>query len=52
MEEISEALKSAAKDLFGADIEPALSRPDEQFGDYATNIALQIGAQIKKTPGK
>jgi arginyl-tRNA synthetase len=50
MEEISEALKSAAKDLFGVNIEPALSRPDEQFGDYATNIALQIGAQIKKNP--
>lgn len=32
------------------DAEPVLSRPDEQFGDYATNIALQLGGQFGKNP--
>jgi arginyl-tRNA synthetase len=50
MQEISEALKAAVKSLFDIDIEPELTRPDEQFGDYATNIALQIGAKLNKNP--
>jgi arginyl-tRNA synthetase len=50
MQEIGEALKSAAKDLFSLDVQPEISRPAEQFGDYATNVALQIGAKIGKNP--
>lgn len=50
MQEIGEALKAAAKTLFEIDIEPELTRPDEQFGDYSTNFALQIGAKLNKNP--
>lgn len=44
------ALRSACKKLFNTDIELELSRPDEQFGDYATNVALKIAKQIGKNP--
>lgn len=50
MEEIVQKLKQACKDLFDVDIEPVLTRPDEQFGDYATNVALQIAAKMGRPP--
>lgn len=50
MEEISAVIKAACKKLFDADVEPVLTRPDEQFGDYATNIALQLGKRLGKNP--
>lgn len=52
MQELKAAIKVAAKTLFGADIEPELSRPDEQFGDYATNTALQLAKQASKAPSE
>jgi arginyl-tRNA synthetase len=50
MQELKQAVKDAAKKLFGTDIEPELSRPAEQFGDYSTNAALQLAKQAAKTP--
>ncbi len=37
-------------DEFGIDVEIKLTRPDPQFGDYATNVALQIAKQVGKNP--
>lgn len=50
MQELAQALKISAKDLYGVDVEPELTRPDEQFGDYSTNIAMQLAAKVGKTP--
>lgn len=50
MEQISLAIKHACKKLFDVDVEPVLTHPDEQFGDYATNIALQLSKQLGKNP--
>jgi arginyl-tRNA synthetase len=50
MQEIIELLTSAIKDLFSVDLKPELTRPDEQFGDYATNIAMQLGKKLHKNP--
>jgi arginyl-tRNA synthetase len=50
MEELRQAVKAAAKKLYGADIDPELSRPAEQFGDYATNAALQLAKNAAKSP--
>lgn len=36
--------------LFGVDTPVILTRPDEQFGDYATNVALQIAKSLGKNP--
>lgn len=39
-----------AKSLFNADIEVVVSRPDAQFGDYSTNVALQLAREVGKPP--
>jgi arginyl-tRNA synthetase len=52
MQELKDAIKAAAKQLFDADIEPELSRPDERFGDYATNAALQLAKRAAKAPNE
>ena len=50
MEEIKQAVQTAVKELFDVDVEPELTRPDEQFGDYATNVSLQLAAVLSKNP--
>ncbi len=50
MEELKEAIKKVSKDLFGVDVEPELTRPEEQFGDYSTNVAMQLAGKLNKTP--
>jgi arginyl-tRNA synthetase len=50
MHDIVDVLKSEIKNLFDVDVEPELTRPDEQFGDYATNIAMQLGGKLHKNP--
>jgi arginyl-tRNA synthetase len=49
MQEIAKALKEASKDLFNVDVEPEVSRPEEQFGDYTTNIALQLAGNCRSS---
>lgn len=48
--ELETAIAAICKDLFSADVTVELTRPDEQFGDYATNIALQLAKQVGKNP--
>lgn len=50
MEQITQAIAKAAKELFNETVEPAVTKPDEQFGDYATNIALQLAQKLNKKP--
>lgn len=47
-QELEQAIAAAVKDLFGVDTAVELTRPDEQFGDYATNVALQLAGQAGK----
>ena len=49
-DELKKAIAAAAKSLFSVELEPELSRPAEQFGDYATNVALQLAGQLNKKP--
>lgn len=37
-------------DLFAIDVEVKLTRPDAQFGDYATNVALQLAGKLGQSP--
>ena len=48
--ELEQAVAAAVKELFGIDVAVELTRPDEQFGDYATNVALQLAKQVGKNP--
>lgn len=50
MQEIQNVIQAACIKLFNIDVEVTLTRPDEQFGDYATNVALQITKQVGKNP--
>jgi arginyl-tRNA synthetase len=47
---IEAAIAAAVKDLFDTEVTVALTRPEEQFGDYATNVALQLAGSIQKKP--
>jgi arginyl-tRNA synthetase len=53
-EEIATAISDIATHLYGrnitAGIKIELTRPDEQFGDYATNMALQLAKPVGKSP--
>ena len=48
--EIEQAIAAVVKDLFNAAVDIELTRPDEQFGDYATNVALQLAGKLNKNP--
>ncbi len=49
-QDLAQAIAKAVKDLFNADVAIELTRPDEQFGNFATNIALQLSKQVGKNP--
>lgn len=38
------------KELFNVDADVVLTRPDPQFGDYATNVAMQLAKPLGKNP--
>lgn len=50
MQEIVQALQDVITDVFSTEAPVVLTRPDEQFGDFATNVALQLSKQVGKNP--
>ena len=47
---MEKTLQQITQKLYGVEVAPKLSRPDPQFGDYATNIALQLAKPLGKNP--
>lgn len=43
-------IASAIKELFRLEVQPTFTRPEPKFGDYATNVALQIAGKLGKNP--
>lgn len=43
-------IASIIQELFAIEADVTLTRPDEQFGDYATNIAMQLAKRLGKNP--
>jgi len=43
-------LGAVVRQLFGVEVDAQLTRPEEQFGDYATNVALQLSKKLGKNP--
>lgn len=37
-------------DEFGVEVDVQLSRPDAEFGDYATNVAMQLAKSLGRSP--
>lgn len=50
MEHAQSTLKNVIQELFSVDLQPEFTRPDEQFGDFATNVALQLAGRLGKNP--
>ena len=48
--ELEQQVAAAVQELFGVAARVELTRPEEQFGDYATNVALQLSKQLGKNP--
>ena len=50
MQEMESALTSAIQELFDVELHAELTRPEPQFGDFATNVALQLAGRLGKPP--
>lgn len=50
MDNIALDIQYIVKQLFDVDQVVQLSRPDPQFGDYASNVAMQLAKQLNKNP--
>ena len=48
--ELESLISALLKEAYSFDAPIELSRPDEQFGDFATNVALQLAKQLSKNP--
>lgn len=42
------AMSSIITELYGSDVKPLLTKPESKFGDYATNVALQLAGVLGK----
>lgn len=49
-EELKNAIGTAVKSLFDVDLKPELTRPEERFGDYSTNVALELAVRLSDNP--
>ncbi len=47
---MNKQIADVVKELFDTEIEVVLTRPEAQFGDYATNVALQLAKPLGKNP--
>ena len=50
MQSIQEAIQAVVKKLYQVDEQIELTRTDEQFGDYATNVALRLSKKVGQSP--
>lgn len=50
MENYSQIIADAVRDVYGLDVEPESTRPEAQFGDVSSNIAMKLAGQLSKSP--
>lgn len=50
MQKLEETLAGIARAMVSEEVAIVLSRPDPQFGDYATNVALQLAGKLGRNP--
>jgi arginyl-tRNA synthetase len=43
-------VSQAVKELFDIDEQVQLTRPDSQFGDYSTNVAMKLAKRLERNP--
>lgn len=49
-QQLEQVIAGLVRELFGQDVAVELTRTSEQFGDYATNVALQLAKPLGKNP--
>ena len=49
-DEIATNVATVIAKLFDVQVSVELTRPDEQFGDYATSVAMQLAKQLGRNP--
>lgn len=47
---MEERISHIIKDLYDVDVAVALTRPEPAFGDYSTNVALQLAGRLGRNP--
>lgn len=50
MKTLETTLTRVIYEEFGVELTPEITRPDEQFGDYATNVAMQLAGSVRRNP--
>lgn len=50
MDFVKQALADAVQSVFSAEVPIEITRPDSQFGDFATNVAMQLAKQRGQNP--
>lgn len=50
MDTTARAIGKIIQTLYSVEVDVRLDRPDAQFGDYATNVALQLAKAVGKNP--
>lgn len=50
MKQIVDEISQLVKTLYGQEIEIKLERPRPEFGDFATNIAMQLAGKLSRSP--
>ena len=43
-------IQSTCLEIFDVEVVAELERPEEQFGDYATNVAMKLAKPLEKNP--
>jgi arginyl-tRNA synthetase len=51
-EVLEKQIKRIVDSLFGVDVKVALTRPEPKFGDFSTNIAMQLGGKPAENAAK
>lgn len=47
---MKDKINSLVSELFGVDVDAVLTRPDPKFGDYSTNVAMQLAKPLGQSP--
>lgn len=50
MNKVAEIINQIIKEKFNIEVEVSLTRPRPEFGDFATNIAMQLAGRLSKNP--
>lgn len=47
---MNNSVSHVIKELYDIDVDVVLTRPEPQFGDYSTNVALQLAGRLQRNP--